>query len=1622
MGRSNSLYPTWIKLFVLVSFVFISACTGGDNDEDDGDAISSPAALANITAITSGNQITLTWSNPSGGDFAGVSIRRSTVDFPADTVDGTEVYRGDEEQFADSDLEAGTYYYSLYTFDSDDRYSSPGRLALNIVKQSLDIVNNLGVALNHGDLTLSWENPDNPELVAIVIRHTLTTQPLLPTDGDEVFRANDESYSVAGLSVVTHYYALFCVYSDGSYSEPLQIAVSVPDTTAPAPVTSLVATPSADNEITLTWNNPADADFAGVVVRRSQSSFPQTAGQGVEAYSGVGSMVVDSGLNVGGYYYSVFSLDEVPNYSPATSTQATVVDETGPAAVTQFVAQATADLELSLSWINPLDADFSHVVIVRRNDQFPTAADDGDQVYSGNGTSVIEQSLTAGTYYYAAFAFDYADNQSDIATASGSAADITAPAIVNRNPQHQATNVDKGAEFSISFNESLVADNSFQVRIYREPDGQFAWSDYLMFFFETGTDNKQVRFTPGANNFEFDTTYSITLDAADDAGNTLAIARGDWQFTTGPDNEAPTVTYVNPFANASNVSVSPLILARFSEDVVPVTTWSNAISVDNGVTGTVVYNTSSKQLELPAGNYLPHNTLITVSIQDVQDTAGNVIAPYVWSFTTKQAVRPTIISKAPDDGQSLVGLNTEVSIKFDKVMDASTISASNIYINNVPSTVTYDVGARTATITPNKNLNANSSYTVIVQGRSVRDNEGLGMVGTIQWSFRTSGTVVRLSPATSPVAYPIDMKFNDAGQGLAVTHLDSGMGHRVIYNLHNGTSWSSRGTLYNRTNSYPSNSSFNDFDYQEIAVAGSNLVWAVNKGDWETELVTYNGSTVDRQTISGIVKSIESNGSEILVVTYSNVGSDYQIHAHVLDSAGWSTWDWTGLGAGSGNRIDSYSLYASGNSANAFPFLFSVTEILGNTSYIKIAKYDGSNWTTETIHAESSSLLSISAVRVASSTTEHVVAYLERSTAISPFGVNSLKFYRLTGTGWQAGVTVIDDYLKDASTRTDSFQLISNGSDFLLGYIYSESDAGTTSYSTHVETSRIVNGAVTGTTVHYTRNSYISYELMKLYTNGSSYMAVWNAASTHMAGISPSAGFWQHSLDVGNQHKVAASGAYYAVNIVDFTYRSGLPYLDELKTYAHINNVGWSAALSHVAEDRGETMYLPIGAIASKGGNSFDVVWANDAPGTKMYHQSFSAVVVTNPIRAVIAAGSSAQLVFTSISGGVLAKPEVLVNGSRGVMVWPQRNVRSTNYYFSRLVPGNSVTPSSWSAPILRTEFSAMPAVTYTGSQYVFVWLDNKVLKELRYTPSSNVWSTVADVADFSGSSVSVDSKPSVASNGSSMVALIKIGSSLKLIESQNEISWGSPFNYSASDGRNEYAITSDGSDYMAAYGLGGYSTYYVNSIHIDGTNFSKTVDRIDNFSTVFSGDIEVIARSGGFAVVWASKAANYNYGVKYRLFDGVDWSGTGAQSLYYGSRGTFDLRVASDGNNQYVTWTSPSSSGLSAPSNGYIAGIDSQGHSYKSLGTDHLPGGVAGFQSNSGLAVEIDKTGTLDTLRSYLYKNDEVIDPDSDIYTTKDLNHEFMDIVLPENDASVIFTRSNNGYNSLHYSTSPIQ
>jgi hypothetical protein len=220
------------------------------------------------------------------------------------------------------------------------------------------------------------------------------------------------------------YTVLFDVYNDADGWARSSAQVRV-DVTPPAPVTGLVVSVVSvgDNFLSLSWVNPADADYTGVMIRRQVGAIaPATINDGDLVMNLVDLVpyVVNPGLTPGTQYsYAVFAVDGSGNYAAGVSATGTTTGTpphlVPPGPVTTLSAVVVSDTSIALSWANPTDADFAGVTIRRaEGPTAPASVSAGVAVtvpVSATATSFTDTGLTAGTQYsYAVFSYDAADN------------------------------------------------------------------------------------------------------------------------------------------------------------------------------------------------------------------------------------------------------------------------------------------------------------------------------------------------------------------------------------------------------------------------------------------------------------------------------------------------------------------------------------------------------------------------------------------------------------------------------------------------------------------------------------------------------------------------------------------------------------------------------------------------------------------------------------------------------------------------------------------------------------------------------------------------------------------------------------------------------------------------------------------------------------------------------------------------------------------------------------------------------------------------------------------------------------------------------------------------------------
>jgi len=238
-------------------------------------------------------------------------------------------------------------------------------------------------------------------------------------------------------------------------------------------------------------------------------------------------------------------------------------------------------------------------------------------------------------------------------------------------------------------------------------------------------------------------TYTATIRGFTDASRNMGPQKS-WSFAVGAggtmnpplgrDTTPPTVVAVSPADGTSGVPPYITIKAAFSEPMARSSLTTSTFIVKDTIGNVVVPGT----ILLPSGpnitaaGYDPLSPLVdgrkySVELTNgVKDVARNSLSPKTWMFSTgspqpadTSALR--VIAFQPSDGAKKVASNILVAVKFNKLVDASTLSTSTFKVkdnagNEVQGRVyTQQAGSSSiAVFDPSSELKQKTKYRVEV--------------------------------------------------------------------------------------------------------------------------------------------------------------------------------------------------------------------------------------------------------------------------------------------------------------------------------------------------------------------------------------------------------------------------------------------------------------------------------------------------------------------------------------------------------------------------------------------------------------------------------------------------------------------------------------------------------------------------------------------------------------------------------------------------------------------------------------------------------------------------------------------------------------------------------------------
>ncbi len=347
------------------------------------------------------------------------------------------------------------------------------------------------------------------------------------------------------------------------------------------------------------------------------------------------------------------------------------------------------------------------------------------------------------------------------------AADLspTAPTVISQRPANGATDVPANAVITLftegsPLNPATITANSLYV----------SHNGVLINGTINVTGNGQaIEFVPSQNFNDGDIVQVFLTSAIQDVNGTpLTAYQGQFTITGNPGTVAPAVISTNPTTeyDATNVATNIVPQVAFDQALLASTINSTNVYLLNSsnsthVAGTVsLVGSNNNVVQFQPSSALTSNTLYLLYLNNVANAQGTPLASSYYSYfttgTASNPTAPTIISIAPANGSTNIGVNAQVLLRFSNAIDPISVTGSTVQISGGGQTVTpvsiafnppyYD----TATITPQAPLPASTLMTIAING--VTDGEGNAV--THQPTTFTTGPGADFTPATvilSPV-------------------------------------------------------------------------------------------------------------------------------------------------------------------------------------------------------------------------------------------------------------------------------------------------------------------------------------------------------------------------------------------------------------------------------------------------------------------------------------------------------------------------------------------------------------------------------------------------------------------------------------------------------------------------------------------------------------------------------------------------------------------------------------------------------------------------------------------------------------------------------------------------------
>ncbi len=321
--------------------------------------------ITNLLAIPGDRQVTLTWVNPIDGDFSKVEVSWSS---PVDAVSVMEFSGLPGEAMRETIT--GLTHYVTYTFtfktiDDNGNKQNEGRVISIILKDVFPPgdITELSVIPAEREVFLNWKNPSNSDFSKVEVSWSSSESGVVSLIEFEGLPGESMSETITGLVDDVYVFTFKTIDGTGNkQSEGRAISTMLHDIFPPGDITELSAIP-AEGEVSLSWVNPSNTDFAKVEVSWSA---PEDTGSVIEFEGLPGasmSETITGLLDDITYNFTFKTIDSNENKQVEGKVIPIMLNDTFPPGDITELFATPAEREISLSWKNPSNIDFSKVEI-----------------------------------------------------------------------------------------------------------------------------------------------------------------------------------------------------------------------------------------------------------------------------------------------------------------------------------------------------------------------------------------------------------------------------------------------------------------------------------------------------------------------------------------------------------------------------------------------------------------------------------------------------------------------------------------------------------------------------------------------------------------------------------------------------------------------------------------------------------------------------------------------------------------------------------------------------------------------------------------------------------------------------------------------------------------------------------------------------------------------------------------------------------------------------------------------------------------------------------------------------------------------------------------------------------